>query len=66
VSPPARDEAPADADKRTDGVEISVEAAWPGVARAPLRPRRRADAVVDRFGAEMQALSPACAIAHAP
>lgn len=66
VSPPASDEAPADPDKRSDGVEISVEVAWPGVARAPLRPRRRADAVADRFGAEMQGLSPACAISHAP
>ena len=38
ASPRRRDEAPADPDKRTDGVEISVEVAWPGVARAPLRP----------------------------
>ena len=52
--------------KRSDGVETSVEVAWPGVARGPLRPKSLADAVADRFGAEMQALSPACAIAPAP
>jgi len=37
-----------------------------GVARGPLRPKSLADTVADRFGAEMQALSPACAIAPAP
>jgi hypothetical protein len=52
--------------KRSDRVETSVEVAWPGVARGPLRPRSLADTVADRFGAEMQALSPACAIAPAP
>jgi hypothetical protein len=36
-----------------------------GQARAPLRPRSRMGIVADRFGAEMQALSPACATADA-
>ena len=60
-----RDEDKAAPDKRADRVETSVEVAWPGQARSPLRPGSLADAVADRFGAEMQALSPACAIAPA-
>jgi hypothetical protein len=62
VSPKARDDAPEGPVKRSDGAEIAVEVAWPGQARAPLRPARAADAVLQRFGAEMQPLSPACAI----
>jgi len=61
-----RDEDKTAPGKRPDRVETSVEVAWPGVARSPLRPKSLADTVADRFGAEMQALSPACAIAPAP
>jgi hypothetical protein len=61
-----RDEDKTAPGKRPDRVETSVEVAWPGVARSPLRPKSLADTVADRFGAEMHALSPACAIAPAP
>lgn len=61
-----RDEDKTAPGKRPGRVETSVEVAWPGVARGPLRPKSLADTVADRFGAEMQALSPACAIAPAP
>ena len=62
----ARDEDKAASAKRSDRDETLVEVAWPGLARSPLRPRSLADTVADRFGAEMQALAPACAIAPAP
>ena len=52
------------ASRRTDRTEMSVEAAWRGDTRGPVRPRSQWDAVIDRFGAEMQALSPACATAR--
>jgi hypothetical protein len=63
--PDAGDDGPP-ASKRPDRVETSVEIVWPGPVRAPLRPKRLADGVADRFGAEMQALSPACAVTPAP
>ncbi len=65
MSPSAPDDPQPASSKRPDGDETSVEVVWPGQARAPLRPRAGMDAVVDRFGAEMQALSPACAVARA-
>ncbi len=61
-----RDEDKTAPGKRSDRIETSVEVAWPGLARGPLRPKSLADTVADRFGAEMQGLSPACAIAPAP
>lgn len=61
----ARDEDKAAPATRSDRDEISVEVAWPGLARSPL-PRSLADTVADRFAAEMKALAPACAIAPAP
>jgi len=61
-----RDEDKTAPGKRSDRVETSVEVAWPGQVRGPLRPKSLTDTVADRFGAEMQGLSPACAIAPAP
>jgi hypothetical protein len=60
--PDAADEAQPEAN-RPDRIEIRVDVVWPGQERAPLRPKRLADTVADRFGTEMQALSPACAVA---
>jgi hypothetical protein len=62
IRPHAGDDAPGGQGRRADGSEISVEVAWPGRARAPLQPARAADTVSQRFGAEMEPLSPACAI----
>jgi hypothetical protein len=65
ISPAAPDDAQSVSDKHSDGSETSVEVAWPGQGRGTLRPRSRAGKVANRFGAEMQSLSPACAIAPA-
>ena len=46
---------------RSRAPETNIQIVWPGKERAPLRPRRLASAVVERFGAEMKPLSPACA-----
>jgi hypothetical protein len=66
ITPAASDEAQTASSKRADRIETSIEVAWPGQGRGALRAKSRADKVADRFGAEMQALSPACAIAPAP
>lgn len=65
TNPAAPDDVERASSKAADGGETSVEVAWPGQARAPLRRRSGMEAVVDRFGAEMQALSPACAVGRA-
>jgi hypothetical protein len=62
AAPDARDDAPPATAARRDRIETSVEVVWLGQARGPLRPKRLADIVADRFGAEMQALAPACAM----
>jgi hypothetical protein len=66
ITPAASDEPQTASSKRADRIETSVEVAWPSQGRGALRAKSRADKVADRFGAEMQALSPACAIAPAP
>ena len=53
--------APRDDGSPVEGTETNVQIVWPGKERAPLRPRRLASAVVERFVAEMKPLSPACA-----
>lgn len=58
ISPQTRDEAPAA--PKSDGVERSVEVAWPGRARVPVSADAAAK-VTQRFAAEMTALSPTCA-----
>jgi hypothetical protein len=63
VRPDAAEDDTQPAAKHPERIETNVEVAWPGRPRGPLRPKRMADTVADRFGAEMQALSPACAIA---
>jgi hypothetical protein len=65
IRPAAPDLAETAADKGSGRIETSVEVAWPAQGRGALRPKSRADKVADRFGAEMQALSPVCAIAPA-
>jgi len=62
ISPAAPDDAQTVSNKSSDASETSVEVAWPGQGRGPLRPKSRAGKVADRFGAAMQSLSPACAI----
>jgi hypothetical protein len=66
VSRGERDETQAAPEKRSDGSEISVQVAWPGQDRTPLRGKQLAGRVVDRFAGEMQALAPSCAIRAAP
>jgi hypothetical protein len=58
-APDAPETAPTKGSERS---EISVEVAWPGQGRGALRPKSRAATVADRFHAEMQSLSPACAV----
>jgi hypothetical protein len=62
MSPQTRDDGRAEPVKRPDGSEFSVEGAWPGQERGPIRPSWLADDVTRRFAAEMKALSPACAV----
>jgi hypothetical protein len=62
VNPKAGDEEPGKPTKKSDGVERSVEVAWPDQPRGPLHPSGAAAIVTQRFGAEMGPLSPACAI----
>jgi hypothetical protein len=62
ISPQTRDDAPIKPTKKSDGGERAIEVAWPGQPRGPLRPAGSADAVAQRFGAEMAALAPACDI----
>ena len=65
IGPAAADDGQTVSNRSSDGNETSVEVAWPGQGRGALRPRSRAGKVASRFGAEMQSLSPACAIAPA-
>jgi len=65
ISPAAPDDAQTVSNQSSDGSETSVEVAWPGQGRGALRPKSRAGKVANRFGAEMQSLSPACGIAPA-
>lgn len=61
AQPDAREEPQAAADKHADE-QISVESAWPGKARAPLRPAKLAGTVLHRFIGEMRTLSPVCEV----
>jgi hypothetical protein len=58
AQPDAREEPQAPGDKHAD--QISVESAWPGKARAPLRPAKLVGTVLHRFIGETRTLSPVC------
>jgi hypothetical protein len=62
TAPQTRDDEPAEPTKLPGDIELSVQGAWPGQARGPIRPAGLADSVTRRFAAEMKALSPACAV----
>jgi hypothetical protein len=59
--PGGADEASSATDKGSGDTESSVEVAWAGRPRAPLRPRRLTTNVIGRFADEMHARAPVCA-----
>jgi hypothetical protein len=61
VRPDGTGDAPARVDHPP--IEASVEVAWPARERAPVRAPALSSTITVRFGAQMSALSPACAIA---